>query len=112
MSAGFLGSCDVMRGVRSKPPPAASHTTSALASAAMTMATRRTRRRLVLLLTRIFEIGVAVQAVLVEAQDAAGFLEVHAAVAHGDLDLLPQLAQQHVGVELDVVQHFLHGVAL
>ena len=59
-----------------------------------------------------FQIGVAVQAVFVEAKQLAGALVVDAAFAHRGLDVGAQLPEQHLGIELDVVQHLADGVAL
>ena len=52
------------------------------------------------------------QAVFVEAEELAGAFVVDAALADGRLDVGAQLAEQHLGVELDVVEHLADGVAL
>ena len=53
------------------------------------------------------------QAVFVEAQEAAGLLVVHAALADGGFDVAAAACASSVsGVELHVVEHLADGVAL
>src|SRR5687768_10426123 len=75
-----------------QPPSAAVAIDSRSATAPRTNARR--------LFVGIFEVRVAVEAVFIESQQAAGLLEVEPAFAHRDLHGLPKLADQRVGVEL------------
>ena len=59
-----------------------------------------------------FQVGVALEAVFVEAEHAAGFRVVDAAVADRGFDVGAELRDQRFGVELDVVEHFADRVAL
>jgi hypothetical protein len=49
----------------------------------------------------IFQVGIAVQAVLVELEEPARFDEVQAPLADGQLDVGPELPDKRVRVELD-----------
>ena len=46
------------------------------------------------------------------AEQVAQIDFLDAAIAHGRLHVGPQLSQQRLGVELHVVEHLFHGVAL
>ena len=52
------------------------------------------------------------QAIFVEAKEAARAFVVDAALTDGGLHVRPKLAQQHLGIELYVVENLADGVAL
>src|SRR6187402_1757656 len=58
------------------------------------------------------KIRVSVKPVLVEAEELSSAFVANPAVADGRLHVGAELSEQHFRVELDVVQHFAHGVAL
>src|SRR5437764_6873645 len=58
------------------------------------------------------QVGIALQAFFVEAEQLAGFLVGHAAFADGGFDILAQGGHEAVDVELDVVEDLTHGIAL
>src|SRR4051812_12826662 len=59
-----------------------------------------------------FEVGVAVEARFVEAQQPPGGLVVQAAASHRRFDVEAQLCRERFAVEFDVVQHLANRVAL
>ncbi len=61
---------------------------------------------------RLFEVGVALQAVFVEAEHGAHLAVVDPAFADRGLDVGAELVHQPLDVELDVVEHLAHRVAL
>jgi len=56
----------------------------------------------------LFQVGVPLQAVFVEAQQAAGLLVADLALAQGGLHVAAELGQQGVGLELEVVKRLAH----
>src|ERR1700733_11786120 len=71
-------------------------------------ATRTTRR---LLWKLLFEVRVAVEALFVEFEQPPGFFVADLSVAQRHLDVPPKLLEQHLGIELDIIQHLAHGIA-
>src|SRR5262245_8216829 len=119
-SSGRSGLCAVSgrpKNEKSRAPATTRKGSQAPARRASAMASPRTMRRPTrswrdLSLAGIFEIRVPVEPVFVETKEAAGFLEVDPSVADGGLDRVAELPDEHVGIELDVVEHFAHRVAL
>ncbi len=52
------------------------------------------------------------QSFFVESRQLARLLEIEAVLAHGHLDVIAELADQIVGVPLDVVEHLADSVPL
>src|SRR5262245_56495429 len=63
-------------------------------------------------LARLFQIGIALETFFVELEQATGLLVRDASFADGELDVVAQLAHQHLRIELDVVEDLAHGVPL
>src|ERR1017187_5508912 len=62
-------------------------------------------------LVHVFQVGVAVQALFVEAQQRAALFIGQAAFPQRSLHVAAQLHHQRVGRELHVVEHFADGIA-
>src|SRR5689334_22763650 len=68
------------------------------------------RRNLSLL--GILEVGITLEAVLVELEEPARLLVADLPFPHGELDVVPKLPDKGVCIELDIVEDFLDGVSL
>src|SRR5262245_35624365 len=59
-----------------------------------------------------FEVGIAVETVLVKLQQPSGLFVVEQAVPHGSFDVGAQLGNQCLGRERDVLENLAYRVAL